>query len=110
MQAKRKKKPKGIAADALQKEIEQAIEKIVAKSSENDLLERIGAILTKRERQLLWAYLAETDIHEVAYEVGMNYQTAHNHLAIIEEKLGIGSRTELLKEVFSAILKNIEKS
>ena len=69
----------------------------------------VEAKLTLRERETLWAFLAQNDMHEVAFELGIAHQTAQNHLVSAEGKLGF-TRRELLCRLFSAFLKKIKKS
>ncbi|MGI8978278.1 MAG: LuxR C-terminal-related transcriptional regulator [Pirellulaceae bacterium] len=71
---------------------------------------RIFEKLSERERELLWGYLAQTDACELGYELEIQKQTAHNYLAIIAHKLGFDSRPELLRRVFSALLRRLKKS
>jgi DNA-binding CsgD family transcriptional regulator len=91
-------------------EIEKVIEEIVAASGGDDLLESIFSVLSLREREILWGLLRRTDAHELGYALGIEKQTVHNELAIIKEKLGIDSRPELVRRLFSALLARAKKS
>ncbi|MFN0020703.1 MAG: hypothetical protein ACKVP0_20790 [Pirellulaceae bacterium] len=86
------------------------IERIAASSGGTDVLTRIYRLLSVRQREILWGYLLQTDTHELAFAMGVEVQTAHNELAIILQKLAIDSRTELLRQVFSALLERLKKS
>lgn len=91
-------------------ELEQAIEKIAARPGGDELLARIAANLSRRERDLLWGYLAETDAQELGSGLGIEKQSVHNSLAIIAHKLGFDSRTEFLRRVFTAFFGKFKKS
>ncbi len=54
-------------------------------------------VLTPRERQIYEALLRGSTTREVAETHGLGRQTVKNYVTVIYEKLGIESRTELLK-------------
>lgn len=91
-------------------EIAQVIEKIVASLGGDELLADIHTKLSQGDRDFLWAYLAHIGTQELASGQAIELQSAHNHLAIIMEKLGIKSRSEFLRRVFLAFLAKLKKS
>jgi DNA-binding CsgD family transcriptional regulator len=91
-------------------EIAKVIERIVASPGGDELLELIFAVLSEREREILWSYHCQTDAQELGYELGIEKQSAHNDLAIIKGKLGIDTRPELSRRVFSALMGKLKKS
>jgi hypothetical protein len=108
----RKNKPRSqkSKATSLDSEIEKVIEQITASPGGDELLERIFAVLSTRDREILWGYLLQTDATELGYGLGIEKQSAQNDLAIIKEKLGIDTRPELFRRVFSALLAKLKKS
>ena len=100
----------GHARSSQESEISGVIEKIVAIPDGDELLARIFAVLSEREREILWGYHFQTDAHELGYELGIETQSAQNQLFIIKEKLGFVSRPELLRAVFAALLGRLKKS
>lgn len=97
-------------AAGFDREIEEAIEKIAATPGGDELFARIGTELSKGERKLLWAFMLQTDTYALAYELDIENQSVHNCLFTIQQKLGFESRTELLREVLSAIVKKLRNS
>lgn len=91
-------------------EIEKVIQDMVAVSSGDDLLERMFQVLSAREREILWGYSLQTDAQELGYALGLEKQSVQNDLKLIREKLGIDTRPELLRRVFSALLAKVKKS
>jgi DNA-binding CsgD family transcriptional regulator len=72
--------------------------------------DRIFLVLSGRDREILWGYLAQTDATKLGDKLGIEEQSVHNYLALIEQKLGFDSRAELLRRVFSALLGKRRKS
>ncbi len=97
-------------AAVIDREIPSVVETIATAPGGKEVLTRIATTLSTREREVLWAYLSETDTHELGCRLGIEKQTAHNYLAAIEQKLGFDSRTVLLSRVFSALLNKITNS
>ena len=91
-------------------EIAKVIERIGASPGGNELLSLIFEKLTPGDRDFLWEYLSQTDTEKLASGQAIELQSAHNHLAIVMEKLGIKSRGELLRRIFSALLAKLKKS
>ncbi len=91
-------------------EIAQVIEKILAAPGGDEFLALIFANLSPGDRDLLWAYLAQTNTQDLATSQTIELQSAHNHLATIMDKLGIKSRGELLRRLFSALMAKLKKS
>jgi hypothetical protein len=90
-------------------EFEEVIEKIAARARPEDLLSRIFEKLSRRLREILWGYLSETDAQKLGSEMGLEEQSIHNSLAIIDQKLGFYSRAELSRSVFSALVARLKK-
>ncbi|WP_291053215.1 helix-turn-helix transcriptional regulator [Herbiconiux sp.] len=59
------------------------------------LRERVGAILSRRERQIASLASAGTSNREIAAELVLSIRTVETHLQRIYQKLGIRSRAEL---------------
>lgn len=85
------------------------IERIVASPGGDELLGRIFARLSPKNREVLWGYLLQTDAQELGHQLGIEKQSAQNNLATIKEKLGIDTRTELARRVFSALFWHLKK-
>ena len=90
-------------------EIADVIERIVASPGGDELLGRIFARLSPKDREVLWGYLLQTDAQELGHQLGIEKQSAQNNLATIKEKLGIDTRTELARRVFSALFWHLKK-
>ena len=84
------------------------IARIVATPGGDELLERVFTVLS--EREILWGYMTQTDAQELGFELGIEKQSAQNDLAIIKEKLGIDTRPELVRRLFSALMATLKKS
>lgn len=97
-------------ATTFDQELENVIQEIAAVPDGDDLLARIFAVLSTREREILWGYMAQTNSQELGFGLEIEMQTANNYLALIEHKLGFDSRPELLRRVFSAIIRKLKKS
>ncbi|MFN0021796.1 MAG: LuxR C-terminal-related transcriptional regulator [Pirellulaceae bacterium] len=67
------------------------------------LLARIFTELTRREREVLWAFLVQPDDHKLAFLLQIQPQTVRNHLAEIESKLLIDGRPALASQVLLAL-------
>ena len=76
---------------------------LLAQDSKDDLLARIDSELTPRQKEVLWAYLAEQDDFELGYILQIQPQTVRNHLAKIERILDIYSRPALLNRILLAL-------
>lgn len=98
------------SAGIVEQEVETMIDKIVATASGNTLLARIATNISKRERDILWGYARQTDAYELAYTLDLEAQTVQNYLFAIQQKLNILSRTELLRQLFSAMLEKSKNS
>lgn len=107
---RRKNSRPGSGASTIDQELETLIEKIAVTAGGDELLARIFAELSAREREILWGYMAQTDSQELGFGLDIEMQTANNYLALIEHKLGFESRPELLRRVFSAIIGKLRKS
>ena len=84
-------------------EVEWVTGEILASRSGDGLLARIFTELTRREREVLWAFLVQPDDHELAYLLKIQPQTVRNHLAEIESKLLIDRRPALASRVLLAL-------
>ena len=58
------------------------------------------AKLTEREREILIAFARQPNDRQVAAQLGSKRQTISNRLAVIQHKLRVSSRTELLQLVY----------
>jgi DNA-binding NarL/FixJ family response regulator len=58
------------------------------------------AKLTEREREILIAFARQPNDRQVAEQLGSKRQTISNRLAVIQHKLRVSSRTELLRLIY----------
>lgn len=57
----------------------------------------VHSALTPREAQVLQRLLEGSTTREIAESYGIGHQTVKNYLTVIYEKLGVRSRSQLLK-------------
>ena len=76
---------------------------LLAQHPDDGLLARISQKLTRRQQEVLWAFLTEQDDEKLADLLEIQPQSVRNHLAEIESRLDLRPRHTLASQVLLAL-------